>query len=168
MTYVSGASGPSKIMGTSTLHIPHGTHTKCAWDHDRQKLRKCLARPAELRRVCPTRRLHAARLAAAARREEEPSLAVLRAFRSKATHCRRSVTASSCETPMLPGSVGLTLGRSAPRAVEPAHPPTPHRRRPALAPGSLARGRAARGRIHPLHKVHGVALHFCWCPHPPG
>ena len=69
---------------------------------------------------------------------------------------------------VLPGAVDLTPWRSAPCAVEPAHPPTADRRRPALASGSLAHGRAARGRIHPLHKVHGVALHFCWCPHPPG
>jgi hypothetical protein len=39
--------------------------------------------------------------------------------------------------------------RSAPRAVEPAHPPAPQCRRPALAPESFAGGRG----IHSLHKV---------------
>ena len=40
-----GPNGPSKIMGTSTLHIPHGTHTKCAWDHYSQQTRKMPTSP---------------------------------------------------------------------------------------------------------------------------
>jgi len=45
VTYVSGGKWPSKIMGTSTLHIPHGTHTKCAWDHYSQQTRKMPTSP---------------------------------------------------------------------------------------------------------------------------
>ena len=56
------ASGPSKIMGTSTLHIPHGTHTKCAWDHYSQQTRKMPTSPGGRRRLGTLRPDHSGAL----------------------------------------------------------------------------------------------------------